>query len=78
MRLLLRRSPSSSTTAGKLHSLLRLSATCYVCNMSDAGEMLQLPDQTYDVLISFANGTYYFQCDPHALLGMVGHIRVGG
>lgn len=41
-------------------------------------EMLQLPEQTYDVTISFPVGTYYFQCDPHAALGMVGHIKVGG
>lgn len=41
-------------------------------------DMLQLPDQTYDVTISFAAGTYFFQCDPHAALGMVGHIKVGG
>jgi plastocyanin len=41
-----------------------------------AGDMLQLPGQTYDVKVSFAPGTYYFQCDPHALLGMKGHLKV--
>lgn len=41
-----------------------------------AGEMLQLPGQTYDVKVAFAPGTYYFQCDPHALLGMTGHLVV--
>jgi plastocyanin len=41
-----------------------------------AGEMLQLPGQTYDVKVTFAPGTYYFQCDPHALLGMKGHVTV--
>lgn len=41
-----------------------------------AGEMLQLPGQTYDVKVSFAPGTYYYQCDPHALLGMKGHVKV--
>lgn len=41
-----------------------------------ASEMLQLPGQTYDVPVSFAEGTYYFQCDPHAALGMKGHVKV--
>ena len=39
-------------------------------------EMLQLPGQTYDVKVVSAPGRYYFQCDPHALLGMVGHLVV--
>ncbi|MEO7456911.1 MAG: plastocyanin/azurin family copper-binding protein [Gemmatimonadaceae bacterium] len=41
-----------------------------------ASEMLQLPDQTYDVHVTFAKGRYYFQCDPHAALGMKGHLEV--
>ena len=41
-----------------------------------ASEMLQLPGQTYELLVSFSPGKYYFQCDPHALLGMIGHIEV--
>jgi plastocyanin len=39
-------------------------------------ELLQLPGQTYDVKVSFDPGTYYFQCDPHAALGMKGHLVV--
>jgi plastocyanin len=39
-------------------------------------EFLQLPGQTYDVAVNFAAGTYYFQCDPHAALGMKGHLIV--
>ncbi len=39
-------------------------------------DMLQLPGQTYDVKVVSAPGRYYFQCDPHALLGMVGHLVV--
>ena len=39
-------------------------------------EMLQLPGQTYDVLVNLPDGTYYFQCDPHAALGMKGHVKV--
>ena len=40
------------------------------------GDMLQLPGQTYDVPVTFAPGEYYFQCDPHAALGMVGELEV--
>ncbi len=39
-------------------------------------DLLQLPGQTYDVPVTFAAGRYYFQCDPHALLGMKGHLTV--
>lgn len=28
------------------------------------------------MLVSLAPGDYYFQCDPHALLGMVGKLEV--
>ena len=44
--------------------------------LPSASEMLQLPGQTFDVKVAFAPGTYYFQCDPHALLGMKGHLKV--
>ena len=39
-------------------------------------EMLQLPGQTHDILVTMAPGKYYFQCDPHAALGMKGHVEV--
>lgn len=39
-------------------------------------DMLQLPGQSFDVLVNWPEGTYYFQCDPHALLGMKGHVKV--
>jgi plastocyanin len=39
-------------------------------------DMLQLPGQTYDVPVNFPEGKYYFQCDPHAALGMRGHLEV--
>ena len=39
-------------------------------------DFLQLPGQTYDVKVTFAPGKYYFQCDPHAALGMKGHLTV--
>jgi plastocyanin len=41
-----------------------------------ASDMLQLPGQTYDLLVNFEPGTYYFQCDPHVALGMKGHLKV--
>jgi plastocyanin len=41
-----------------------------------ASDMLQLPGQTYELPITLAPGKYYFQCDPHAALGMVGHLEV--
>ena len=41
-----------------------------------ASEMMQLPGQTYDLVVSMAPGKYYFQCDPHAALGMKGHLEI--
>lgn len=45
-------------------------------NLPAASDMLQLPDQTLDIPVNFAPGKYYFQCDPHAALGMIGHVEV--
>ena len=41
-----------------------------------ASDLLQLPGQTLDILITMPEGEYYFQCDPHAALGMVGKLEV--
>ena len=41
-----------------------------------ASDMLQLPGQTYELLVGAKPGTYNFQCDPHAALGMVGTLTV--
>ncbi len=41
-----------------------------------ASPMLQLPGQTYDIKVTMAEGKYYFQCDPHAALGMRGRLKV--
>ena len=38
--------------------------------------MLQLPGQTWDIKVSFGKGKFYFQCDPHAALGMKGTLIV--
>ena len=45
-------------------------------NLPPASDMLQLPNQTLDIPVNFEPGTYYFQCDPHAALGMKGHLKV--
>ena len=43
-----------------------------------ASDFLQIPGQTWDFTVALAPGHYYFQCDPHALLGMQGHLEVEG
>ena len=45
-------------------------------SLPPASELLQLPGQTHDIAVSFPPGHYYFQCDPHALLGMKGKLEV--
>jgi plastocyanin len=47
-----------------------------VQNLPPASPLLQVPGQTYDIAVGFAPGRYYFQCDPHALLGMIGYLKV--
>jgi plastocyanin len=47
-------------------------------NLPPVSDFLQLPGQTYDLVVNLAPGEYYFQCDPHALLGMVGKLEVEG
>jgi plastocyanin len=39
-------------------------------------DFLQLPGQTWDLAVKMPAGSYYFQCDPHAALGMKGHLVV--
>lgn len=45
-------------------------------DLPPASDMLQLPGQTYELPITLVPGHYYFQCDPHAALGMIGHLEV--
>jgi plastocyanin len=45
-------------------------------NLPPVTDMLQLPGQTKDILLNFGTGHFYFQCDPHALLGMIGRVEV--
>lgn len=39
-------------------------------------DFLQLPGQEYEMVVGLQPGTYYFQCDPHAALGMKGYLTV--
>jgi plastocyanin len=39
-------------------------------------DLLQLPGQTLDLAVKLPAGSYYFQCDPHAALGMKGRLIV--
>jgi len=39
-------------------------------------DFLQLPGQTWDLAVKLPAGNYFFQCDPHAALGMKGHLIV--
>ncbi|MGH7624248.1 MAG: plastocyanin/azurin family copper-binding protein [Gemmatimonadaceae bacterium] len=41
-----------------------------------ASDLLQLPGQRLDIPVTMPKGHYYFQCDPHAALGMRGHLEV--
>ena len=49
-----------------------------VPNLPAASELLQLPGQTFDFTVPAANGDkkLYFQCDPHAALGMIGQLEI--
>ena len=46
--------------------------------LPEASALLQLPGQTIDLKVTLAPGKYYFQCDPHAALGMRAHLEVEG
>jgi plastocyanin len=41
-----------------------------------ASPYLQAPGQTYEFVVEQPNGEYYYQCDPHVALGMVGTMTV--
>lgn len=40
------------------------------------GTYLTTPNQSYDVVINMEPGTYKYQCDPHATMGMTGTVTV--
>jgi plastocyanin len=37
---------------------------------------LQAPGQTYDLIVDLPVGDYYYHCDPHVALGMIGTLKV--
>ena len=45
-------------------------------NLPEATPYAQLPGQTFDVPLTFGTGKFFFQCIPHAALGMIGHVEV--
>ena len=45
-------------------------------NLPGPGPYLTTAGQTYDVQVNMDPGTYNYQCDPHALMGMKGTITV--
>jgi plastocyanin len=44
--------------------------------LPELGPYLTSPGQSYDLVVDLDAGTYHFQCDPHAILGMKGVLRV--
>lgn len=48
-----------------------------ITNLPPLSDFMQLPGQTIDIVVPDAKGKkLYFQCDPHVLLGMKGHVTV--
>ncbi len=48
-----------------------------VADLPAMSAFAQLPGQAIEIPVNFPSGkSYYFQCDPHALLGMVGRVKV--
>ena len=64
------------TLVSGVHNVDFLADSNKSVTMPVASPMLQAPGQTYDVKVAWPAGRYYFQCDPHALLGMIGHVTV--
>ena len=47
-----------------------------VAGLPAPSELLQTPGQAKEYVIGLKPGAYYFQCDPHAALGMTGTLNV--
>jgi plastocyanin len=47
-----------------------------ISGLPAASPYLTTPGQTYDLEVGLAPGTYEFQCDPHAAMGMTGELTV--
>ena len=47
-----------------------------VQGLPPASELFNTPGHTREYVVGLGSGTYHFQCDPHAALGMVGVLTV--
>ena len=47
-----------------------------VAGLPAPSELLQTPGQAKEYVVGLKPGAYYFQCDPHAALGMTGTLNV--
>lgn len=47
-----------------------------VQGLPPASAYLQIPGQKLDIPLNFGKGKFYFDCIPHVLLGMIGHVEV--
>ena len=45
-------------------------------SLPTATAFAQLPGQAIDVPLTFGTGKFFYQCDPHAMLGMVGRVEI--
>jgi plastocyanin len=45
-------------------------------NLPPPGPFLTTPNQNYDLVVTMDAGTYNYQCDPHAAMGMKGVLTV--
>ncbi|HEU5359477.1 MAG TPA: plastocyanin/azurin family copper-binding protein [Gemmatimonadales bacterium] len=41
-----------------------------------ATALIEHPGEAVNVVVALPPGTYYFQCDPHVMRGMTGHLTV--
>lgn len=44
--------------------------------LPEPGPYIQVPGMAHELIVSFPAGEYFFQCDPHAAMGMVGTLTV--
>jgi len=45
-------------------------------NLPPTSPFFTAPGETHDVLVEMEPGSYFFQCDPHVPMGMVGTLEV--
>jgi plastocyanin len=65
------------TLASGVHSVsFQRGRTVGAVSTPAPSRLLQLPGETRDVTVDVEPGEYFFRCDPHMALGMVGRLRV--